>query len=171
LKFARRVENGWSEAQTITSGSSFFVNWAGFPSLLPLQNGLLAAHWLQKSGKGVYAYHVMVSVSRDAGKTWTKPVSPHSDRSENEHGFVSLVDQGQGSFAAFWLDARNFKMEAGEHDGEPDSYFTVANSTAARSSGFPRMVQLGNHLFITWTYAGSNSWFRVARLIAGGMKN
>lgn len=116
LKFARW--NGeWSKPNVIISGVPFFVNWADFPSILPLAKNRVVAHWLQKAGDSTYAYHVMLSMSEDQGKTWGQPVVAHTDMSANEHGFASLVDDGQGNFSAVWLDARNFKAE---HDSSSE---------------------------------------------------
>ncbi len=107
LKFATYDGRSWSKPSTIVSGVPFFVNWADFPSLLVLKNGMLAAHWLQKSGEGKYSYDVMISVSSNNGKTWTSPVRPHRDGIQGEHGFVSLIPSTSG-FEAIWLDSRRF---------------------------------------------------------------
>src|SRR5687768_3630475 len=46
LKFARRTDESWSEPQTLVEGNNLLLNWADFPSLLPLPDKTLAAHWL-----------------------------------------------------------------------------------------------------------------------------
>jgi hypothetical protein len=90
--------------RTIASGKGWFVNWADFP-MLSLNNGTIAAHWLQRTGTGRHDYGVRVALSRDGGATWTAPLTPHRDTSQGEHGFVSLYPQGDG-FGAIWLDSR-----------------------------------------------------------------
>jgi hypothetical protein len=120
LKFSSlSANNQWSAPQTIAQGDNWFVNWADFPSMIALPDGSLAAHWLAKSGSGTYAYNVNVAFSRDRGKTWSKPIVPHRDGTQSEHGFVSLLPAPEGGLAAIWLDGR--KMAAGGHDthGEP----------------------------------------------------
>jgi hypothetical protein len=116
LKFATRAASGWSEARTVASGSDWFVNWADVPSVVRLADGTLAAHWLQKSGTGTYAYDVRLSFSADDGKTWTKSITPHHDGTQTEHGFASLVQMPSpgGGLGIVWLDGR--AMTAG-HDG------------------------------------------------------
>lgn len=116
LKFAEWDGKKWSTATTIVKNVPFFVNWADFPSMF-VNDGVTAAHWLEKSADGVYAYDVKISVSKDGGRTWGPGLIPHTDRTKDEHGFVSLVDRGSGKFSAIWLDARNNKMEngSGEH--------------------------------------------------------
>jgi hypothetical protein len=75
--------------------------------VLPFGKNRLAAHWLEKAGKGTYEYDVRVSVSNDVGKTWGEPRKLHRDDVLTEHGFVSLVPEGDDGFAAVWLDGRS----------------------------------------------------------------
>ncbi|HSC27550.1 MAG TPA: hypothetical protein VLD67_09760, partial [Vicinamibacterales bacterium] len=79
LKFAERSASGWSPAKTVASGDNWFVNWADVPSVVRLADGTLAAHWLQKSGPGTYAYDVRLAYSKDDGQTWSESFTPHDD--------------------------------------------------------------------------------------------
>jgi hypothetical protein len=115
LRFSVREGDGWSAPRTIASGRGWFVNWADFPTLAVLPDGRMAAHWLQKSGKGAYAYDVRVSVSADGGATWSPGVVPHTDGTASEHGFVSMWHAPGDSVGLVWLDGR--KYSASEHDG------------------------------------------------------
>lgn len=116
LRFSVLSGKGWSEPRTIAAGSDWFVNWADFPSIVALADGSLAAHWLVKNGDGTYAYDVHISRSFDKGKTWAKSIVPHTDGTQTEHGFVSLLG-GRDRLMAFWLDGRKFKPQTGEHSG------------------------------------------------------
>lgn len=107
LRFAVLDDTTWSPARTIRQGSDFFVNWADFPSIQLLGEGRLAAHWLQRNGPGTYAYGVRIAMSSDGGETWGKPVMPHRDSSQTEHGFVAMWPE-DGRLGAAWLDGRNF---------------------------------------------------------------
>ena len=122
LRLAITEGNRWSEPQTVAQGENWFINWADFPSLIALKNGTLAAHWLVKSGSATYAYDVNVSQSHDDGKRWTKPIVPHRDNTQTEHGFVSLIPLADGRLGAVWLDGRNMKnMKDDEHAPAPES--------------------------------------------------
>ena len=123
LRFATRDAANWSAARTVAEGENWFVNWADFPSVIALADGSLAAHWLVKSGSGTYAYDVNISRSKD-GNTWGKPIVPHTDKTQTEHGFVSLMPLPDGRVGAVWLDGRNLKDvkdEADDHTPLPVS--------------------------------------------------
>ncbi|HET9713443.1 MAG TPA: sialidase family protein [Pyrinomonadaceae bacterium] len=115
LRAAIRVSAGWSKTMTVAEGDNWFVNWADFPSVVALNNDTLAAHWLVKSGTGTYAYNVNIALSKDGGQTWSKPIVPHLDNTQTEHGFVSLIPLHDGRLGAIWLDGRNMKDMKDDH--------------------------------------------------------
>lgn len=119
LRFAIRDREKWSDVQTVAEGDNWFVNWADFPSVIALKNGTLAAHWLVKSGTGTYAYDVNISQSSDSGKTWSKPIVPHTDKTPTEHGFVSLLALADGRLGAVWVDGRKLKNIQDHEDHGP----------------------------------------------------
>lgn len=107
LRFSRLGPEGWTPPRTILERGDLFVNWADFPSLLVLEDGTLAAHWLEKSGPGTYAYDVRAALSKDGGRTWSEDIVPHQDGLEVEHGFVTLLPlEGGRSVGVVWLDGR-----------------------------------------------------------------
>ncbi len=109
LRFTVFQNGEFREARTIAQGADWFVNWADFPSISALADGTLAAHWLARNGKDTYTYGVRICCSTDGVRTWTTPFWLHNDRSECEHGFVSLLPQDDGRFMAIWLDGREMK--------------------------------------------------------------
>jgi hypothetical protein len=114
LRFSVRTGRSWSAPATIRESDRFFVNWADFPSLIETGSGLWVVHWLEKTEARPYAYHVMLSVSRDRGRTWSDPVRAHTDASPTEHGFVAMVPDPAGGADLMWLDGRHME---GEHRG------------------------------------------------------
>ncbi len=128
LRFSTRDAGSWATAQTVAEGENWFVNWADFPSVIALADGSLAAHWLVKSGSGTYAYDVNIARSKDGGKTWGKPIVPHTDRTQTEHGFVSLIPLPDGRVGAVWVDGRNLK----DHKDEADEHTPLPVSMTLR---------------------------------------
>jgi hypothetical protein len=108
LRFARFDGTDWGPTGTVAVGRDWFVNWADFPSVVAVDENRWAAHWLQRSGPGRYAYDVMLATSADAGASWSAPVRPHADGTETEHGFVSLFPHDGGA-GVVWLDGRRFE--------------------------------------------------------------
>jgi len=106
-------DNIWSDPIKIAEGKDWFVNWADFPTLTSFGDNYLAANFLVENGEGTYAYDVNISISKDAGKSWNRPITPHSDNTPTEHGFVSLVPF-QDDFMALWLDGRKYVTEEKE---------------------------------------------------------
>ncbi len=128
LRMAVRYGGEWSDPKTIAENLDFFVNWADFPSLIALHDGTLLAHWLEKTAKSTYAYHVMLSRSTDGGATWSEPVRPHRDLSPTEHGFVSMVPLSSGGAALMWLDGRAMADQEGS-DGHSSGDMSVRFTT------------------------------------------
>lgn len=136
LRFARYRGGKWSPPRTIVERNDLFVNWADFPSIVEDANGVLFAHWLQKSGGTTYAYDVRIATSRDGGKTWSTPFLLNRDGKQNEHGFVTLAPLANGGVAATWLDGRN--MQEGKEEGD----MTLRSATVAPNGVIGADVQL-----------------------------
>jgi len=118
LRFSTLGDSIWNAARTVAEGDNWFVNWADFPSVIPVSGSLWAAHWLSKKPGGIYTYDVSVSISHDAGASWSEAITPHRDNTPTEHGFVSLFPWQEG-VGVVWLDGRNTTEEKDHsHDGE-----------------------------------------------------
>ena len=98
----------WSAPRTWIEAPSLFVNWADFPQLALRLDGAAVVTYLERLGAGTYAYGVRV-LAGEAGWVASEPRWLHDDRSETEHGFVSLVPLFGGSAVAVWLDGRATK--------------------------------------------------------------
>jgi hypothetical protein len=112
LRFSTLAGDRWSPARQVAAGSDWFVNWADLPSVTPITARDWVAHWLVRQAGSGYAYDIALSISRDGGATWSRPLKPHDDGTATEHGFVSLFPWS-GGFGALWLDGRHTGPEKG----------------------------------------------------------
>ena len=117
LKFAERTASGWSDVRTAAEGNDFMVNAADVPSVRLLADGTLVAQWLQEDGPDPESYKLRLSMSRDAGRTWSAPASPHHDTVQTQHGFASLFQAPGAGLGLVWLDGRAIKPDAPEGVG------------------------------------------------------
>jgi hypothetical protein len=143
LRFARYRGNQWSAPRTIVERNDLFVNWADFPSIVEDAKGTLFAHWLQKSGKGTYAYDVRMAISRDGGASWDESFVLNRDGEEAEHGFATLAVLPDGGVGATWLDGRKMTGGGGGHeDHESGGDMGIRYATVDASGAVANDVEL-----------------------------
>lgn len=143
LKVSKLGGSRWSPPATVAAGDSFFVNWADTPILLAMGRGRLALSWPWKSGAGPYSYDVRIAQSFDDGKTWSPPVTPHRDGTASEHGFVSMVVEGD-RVRAVWLDGRKAANAEASHDSDHGhgAEMTVRTATLGRGGDLASEAEL-----------------------------
>ena len=129
----------WSKNQTISKGENYFVNWADFPSIYHFGGDTLAAHWLQKSGKGSYDYDIKVVNSYDRGNNWTEPKTPHNDGVKGEHGFLSFFNNQNDELGLVWLDGRNM---GGDHSGNDYGAMNLYQATFTKAGELNLEMQI-----------------------------
>lgn len=115
LRYSVLRNSAWGPPRTVSRGDNWFVNWADFPSVVPLSDSLWGAHWLASQPEGGYAYDVNVALSSDGGATWSEPFLPHFDGTPTEHGFVTLFPDSNG-VGLVWLDGRKMVNDFDEND-------------------------------------------------------
>ena len=135
LRYSTFNGDEWAPSSLVTKGSSWFVNWADFPSVVPISKNLWAAHWLVRQPVGGFAYDVAIARSNDGGITWSDAEKPHRDGTPTEHGFASLVSYNN-KVLAVWLDGR--EMRGGHHgSGDKDAGgMTLRSAIAAKGESF-----------------------------------
>ncbi len=131
----------WSTPKVVVRRRDLFVNWADFPSVVPLADGRLLAHWLQRSGTGRYDYDVVLSESRDGGDTWGPTAMPHAANVGGEHGFVSILPLAGGGAQLAFLDGTAGKLaKEGESRAMQLGWATWGDGTVtARATLDPRI--------------------------------
>lgn len=114
---------------------------------------------------------VNVAFSKDAGATFSAPVRVDDGQPA---GRVDVEFDNDGSAMVTWLervgeDGAEVRLRAITPDGVRGDAMVIANSAAARSSGFPRVVRSGDELIFAWTQPGDTARVRMAstRLTAG----
>jgi hypothetical protein len=128
LAYSTLSGGSWGKPSVVSEGEDWFVNWADFPSVVPVSGPLWAAHWLVSQPAGGYAYDVLLSLSSDGGRSWSEPIAPHDDGTPTEHGFVTLFPRGSGT-GLVWLDGRKTLGGSHEHAGDAAHGMTLRSAT------------------------------------------
>lgn len=106
LRLGRFTGGSWAAATTIAEGAKIVANWADVPSAARQADGTIVAHWAERAeSPDAHAYDVVLARSTDGGRTWRRLGLAHRDGTATEHGFVSLVPDGDAVLAV-WLDGR-----------------------------------------------------------------
>ena len=103
LRFSTLDGGAWSAPRLIARGADWFVNWADHPSIMPLRDGHLAAHWLVNSprAQGKYGYGIRAAHSTDGGVTWRTVLEDNLDKESDYSGFLSFLAEDTGFSAVF----------------------------------------------------------------------
>jgi hypothetical protein len=117
LKFAEYTGSGWSTPQTAAQGSGWFLSYADPPAVMRLSNGTLVAQWLQQTDPRIEAMDLNLSYSRDQGKTWSSPFTPHHDGTMTQHAFASMFEMPGSTLGLVWLDGRDSFAETDDPAG------------------------------------------------------
>lgn len=109
---------------------------------------------------------VKVAFSRDAGATFSAPVRVDEGQPA---GRVDVELTHDGAALVSWIErvggeTAAVRVRRVERNGRAQPPQTVAASSSARASGFPRMVVVGTQALFAWTEPGRPSQVRVARM-------
>ncbi|HEY1759250.1 MAG TPA: hypothetical protein VGG72_28010 [Bryobacteraceae bacterium] len=103
LRYALRKGPAWSEARTVIAGRHFFRHPAEAPEVIQVSGKFWLAHWVEMPKESSDAEYIYVSSSVD-GTHWSAPLMANRDRSEVQHGLVSMAASGPGEVSLFWLE-------------------------------------------------------------------
>jgi hypothetical protein len=81
-----------------------------------MADGTLVANWYRSTQVELEAYDLWLSYSRDDGKSWARPFTPHHEHTKTQHGFASLFDLPTG-LGLVWLDAREWELAKDDPEG------------------------------------------------------
>jgi len=116
FKLSRFEGGSFAEPRDIARGDDWFANWADTPAVHARADGVLIAHWLEKSAESTYAYDIRVTSSSDGGRSWSEARTPHGDGTPTEHGFVSYFPTDGQRTGMVWLDGRETGSGGNGHD-------------------------------------------------------
>lgn len=116
LRYAEWNAGKWSAPATAATGKNWFLSWADVPTVTRLSSGVLVANWFVATKLEEEAYDLLLSYSKDEGKTWAKPFKPPQDASQTQHGFTSIVEMPDQGLGMVWLDGRE-----GAHARNPEA--------------------------------------------------
>jgi hypothetical protein len=86
---------------------------------------------------------VRLAFSKDQGKTWSAPITPHHDRTQTEHGFASLFQMPGAGLGLIWLDGRAMKGEhAGHGSGDMSVRFTSFGRDGTQGAEIPLDIRV-----------------------------
>jgi hypothetical protein len=108
---------------------------------------------------------VNLAFSDDAGATFSAPVRVDGGTPAGRVDVALLPD---GGALVTWVervggDVAAVRARRFSRDGKAGTATTIASSSVARASGFPKMVLTGSNAVFAWTVPGKPSSIRVAR--------
>lgn len=158
----RRVGGKWTEGKPVSS-DGWVINACPVngPSVDAAGRSVALA-WFTSANN---TPRVKVAFSTDAGATFGAPITVDDGNPAGRVGAVLLDD---GSAIVSWLErtkgdtatvrARRVRATSGAGPA-----VTIAASSAARASGFPRMARVKDQLYFAWTVPGRPSAIHMSR--------
>jgi len=128
FKYAERTPAGWTAPKTVASGNDLVLNAADVPSVRALADGSLAAVWMLANSPDPEAYDLQLAFSKD-GATWSKPIKPHHDNTETQHGFATMFQAPGAGLGLVWLDGR----QTSEKLAKPTDNMSLRAATFTRA--------------------------------------
>ena len=157
---ARRVDGAWSWGRPVhADGWTIAACPVNGPAIAASGERVAVAWFTAADGE---PGAVRVSFSSDGGATFGPPI--HADDGRPV-GRVDLVLLESGDAVLSWVEASDDGAairlrRVNEHGAGPSA--SLATTSAARASGFPRMVPMGDRLLFAWTEPGEAAMVRTA---------
>lgn len=145
MSIVRLVNGKWTRPKTI-----FADAWkiAGCPVNGPRADAIgniVAIAWFSMKDKHA---EVKVIFSADGGATFQQPIRIDEGKAI---GRVDLVLLDEQTAMVSWMEGATIKAMKVHKDGTKEQPVIVAESSDARSSGFPQMTKTGDQLIFAWT--------------------
>lgn len=169
IYFVRRVKGRWTSPVAVHN-DGWKIN------ACPVNGPAIDAHgqrvalaWFTAASASP---RVKLAFSANGGAKFTPPVRIDDG---NPSGRVDVALLPNGDALVSWIertggDTAAVRLRRVDRKGKASASMTIAASSAARASGFPRMAIAGEHLMLAWTAPGRPSAIRVARLPLAGIR-
>lgn len=163
----RRIASGWTTPVAVhNDGWKIAACPVNGPAIAAAGKHVVLAWYTAANDSAM----VKVAFSSDAGATFEPPIRIDEGKPAGRVDVALLAD---GSALVSWIertggDTAAVRVRRASAGGSPGAPITVATSSAARASGFPRMVISGNDAVFAWTEPGQPSAVRLARLANPG---
>ncbi len=162
ISILRHVDGAWTEPARVHADEWMIEGCPVNGPAIAANGDQVAVAWFTGAG-GVDK--VKIAFSRDGGVTFGPAVDVDDG---NPAGRVDVVLEASGRALVTWLertegDAAEVRLRKIGADGKRSVATLVAETTAARESGFPRMVASGDDVVFAWTVTGEPNTVHVAR--------
>lgn len=160
IYIVRQVDGSWSAPQAIYA-DNWEINGCPVNGPAVAANGRsVVVAWFSSVSD---TPQVKVAFSNDAGARFSKPIQVDDGKNVGRVDALLLPD---GSALVCWLSGNveggAIKVRRVQPDGTMGPPSVIANTDISRSSGFPRMAQLGDQVHFAWTEFGKPSRVRTA---------
>ncbi len=162
IAVVRQTPDGWSEPALLHEEDWKIEGCPVNGPALAARNDEVAAAWFTAAPEP----SVYVAFSRDGGASFT---APHRVDGGDALGRVAVAWLGDGSAVVAWLERAGerarVRLRRADPAGPHRDTYTLATTSAARASGFPRLVPAGERAVLAaWTETGEPSRVRLARV-------
>jgi len=157
---ARLEEGGWTAPATVAADGWEIPGCpVNGPSVVARGTKVVVAWFTAAEGRA----RVRVAFSGDGGRTFGAPLELSAG---DPLGRVDVVLLDDGAALVSWMEASGKEADVlvarVTPSGEVGASMTVARTSAARASGFPRMVRSGRRVILAWTDVGARNQVKVA---------
>ncbi len=165
----RRVNGRWTEPAAVYQDGWHIAACPVNGPAVDANGRDVALAWFTAAGDSA---RVKLAFSSNAGAGFGPPVRI-DDGAPGGRVDVQLLPDGAALVS--WIervggDTAAVRARRVSRAGERGEAITIAASSAARASGFPRMARSGGHIYFVWTQPGRPSWVRAARLSISALR-
>lgn len=160
ISVVRHAEGRWSEPRPVHQDGWQITGCPVNGPAVAAEGERVAVAWFTAAQEEP---RVLLAFSDDAGGTFGAPARVDDG---DPVGRVAVLLLEDGSALVSWLESvgegAEVRVRRIAPDGGRGPAATVASSSAARASGFPRMVRMGEQLVFAWTQPGDPGSVQVA---------